>query len=322
MLGLANLLGAYFLMHVVPRKYVGWTIVLYSLSTTAAAHIERMIRNYGGWDTTVAQCLMMQVISLSYMGWDYTDGLNPECKSRTKINELPTLIEFLGSTLSPTQVLAGPAGHLTDFLNYVNNRGEYAQKYDVLIPGLKKVLTGFLWLIVYGSIVNFFPFDLLYTTQFSEADFLHRTMLFLIMGEGVKSRYYVAFKLCEAAVTFSGQAFNGYDEKRNEKHDKLRMIDIPCTETSVFLRSIIEEWHIPIHLWLKNCIHMRINGNSQVKIFITFFVSAAWHGFYPLYFGSFLFYSVGTVNFNFMYKMFVIHKSLRKPIFYIIQSYF
>eukprot|EP00831_Metopus_contortus_P024928 TRINITY_DN21626_c0_g1_i2.p1 TRINITY_DN21626_c0_g1~~TRINITY_DN21626_c0_g1_i2.p1 ORF type:complete len:187 (-),score=36.83 TRINITY_DN21626_c0_g1_i2:50-610(-) len=46
------------------------------------------------------------------------------------------------------------------------------------------------------------------------------------------------------------------------------------------------------------------------------------HGFYPLYFFSFLFYFVGTVNFNFIFKMFVKYQYLRKPWFYILQGVF
>ncbi len=99
------------------------------------------------------------------------------------------------------------------------------------------------------------------------------------------------------------------------------MIDIYCTEVGVFLRSIIEEWNRPVHLWLKQCIHSRMKVSSNVAIFVTFLVSAIWHGFYPLYFGSFLFYSIGTVNFNYIYKMFVKHKFLRTPVLYICQSY-
>jgi len=98
------------------------------------------------------------------------------------------------------------------------------------------------------------------------------------------------------------------------------MIDIYCTEISVFLRSIIEEWNRPIHLWLKECIHSRLRMRNSFKIFIAFFVSAIWHGFYPLYFASFLFYTIGTVNFNYIHKQFVKYKFLRQPIFYILHS--
>lgn len=104
--------------------------------------------------------------------------------------------------------------------------------------------------------------------------------------------------------------------------DRVYMIDIYCTEVSVFLRSIIEEWNRPVHLWLKDCIHARIPFSTQVKIIITFLVSAAWHGFYPLYFASFLLYSFGTVIYHYVYKMFLKHKFLRKPIFYVLQSYY
>lgn len=118
-----------------------------------------------------------------------------------------------------------------------------------------------------------------------------------------------------------GFSYNGVDKTTGKpRFNRVYMIDIYCTEAGVFLRSIIEEWNRPVHIWLKYCIHTRVGGGSKLKIFATFCMSAVWHGFYPLYFGSFLFYSVGTVNFNFIYKMFVLHKALRRPIIYVLQS--
>eukprot|EP01022_Parablepharisma_sp_SALTPOND_P001349 TRINITY_DN106150_c0_g1_i1.p2 TRINITY_DN106150_c0_g1~~TRINITY_DN106150_c0_g1_i1.p2 ORF type:complete len:424 (+),score=9.45 TRINITY_DN106150_c0_g1_i1:466-1737(+) len=314
---------AYGLFRLVPRAYIGWTTVVYSLSVTAAFHIKRMYENYGGWDMTIAHILMMQTVHLSYLAWDYTDGADHENKSLKKLGELPTFFEFLAAALCPSQILAGPASHFVDFKNYIYQTNEYSKPVGTVWPAFKKFLTGFTWLVIYGSIVNYFPFDLFYTEQFYNSSFFARTFYFMVIGLGVKSRYYVVFKLAEGSVTLSGQSFNGLDPKTGEpKHDRLCMINIYCTEISVFLRSIIEEWHIPVQYWLKHCIHMRLKGSSQVKIFLTFFVSAAWHGFYPLYFGSFLFYSVGTVNFNYIYKMFVIHKFLRQPLLYVAQSYY
>ncbi len=131
----------------------------------------------------------------------------------------------------------------------------------------------------------------------------------------------MAFKLAEAAVILCGVAYNGTEkETGHPRFNKVYMVDIFCAECSVFLGSVIDEWHRPVRLWLKYCIHMRIRGNSQAKMFFTFFVSAAWHGYYPLYFGAYLFYSVGTINFNFIYKMFLLHKSLRRPVFHVIQA--
>ena len=124
----------------------------------------------------------------------------------------------------------------------------------------------------------------------------------------------------EAAVAASGQSFNGYNkDTRKPKFDRIYAIDIPYIELGVFHRSTVEEWNRPVHLWLKGCIHTRIVANPYLKTFITFFVSAIWHGFYPMFFYIFAFYSITTTNYSFIFKQFLNYKWLRSPIFYWLQ---
>lgn len=149
----------------------------------------------------------------------------------------------------------------------------------------------------------------------------------LAIGLSLKARYYAVFKIAEGAVTGSGLSYNGTDKTTGnlhsilylgkQKYDRIYMIDIFCTELCVFQRSIVEEWNRPVQLWLKNCIHRRIPCSPLGKMFVTFLFSAIWHGCYPLYIYGFLFYSITTVNFNYIYKMFVVYKFLRTPIFYL-----
>lgn len=322
-LNFVHIFVAYILLNNVSRKYAGWTMTMYSVGVTSTYHIKRMLINYGNWDTDVTQLFMIQVISMSYLGWDYTDGANPESKSRTRLPKLPSFIEYFAAIICPTQVLAGPSSHFTDFYNYVYSKSEYAEKFETSYTGFKRILTAIIWLAIYSLIRVYYPYEMFFTKEFYEANFFSRLNIFMVIGLGVKARYYSPFKFAEAAVIFSGQAFNGYDkETKQPKFDKISMINIYCTELSVFLRSIIEEWHKPVQQWLKECVHSRIREESKRKYFVTFFMSALWHGFYPLYFYSFFYYSIGTINFNYIYKLFITHKFLRTPLIYIAESYY
>ncbi len=145
----------------------------------------------------------------------------------------------------------------------------------------------------------------------------------MVVGLCLRTRYYVPFKFMEAAVVMSGQAFNGLHKKSGKpKFDKLYSMDIHSIELGIFHRSTVEEWNRPVHLWLKWCIHMRINTNTYLKTFITFFISALWHGFYPMYFYGFAFYSISSMNYHYIYKLFLQNKSLRNPFFYLLQYLF
>eukprot|EP00826_Nyctotherus_ovalis_P049798 TRINITY_DN6041_c0_g1_i2.p1 TRINITY_DN6041_c0_g1~~TRINITY_DN6041_c0_g1_i2.p1 ORF type:complete len:303 (+),score=48.57 TRINITY_DN6041_c0_g1_i2:401-1309(+) len=297
-------------------------MLLYTLSTSAVFHVRRMILDYGGWSTTVSQLFMIQVLHLSYVAWDYSDGADKESKSRTKLVALPSLLEFTAAALSPTQVLAGPFSHLTDFLNYIYRRHEYAHDMPFTWVGFIRLGTSLVWIVVYAVIGKMFPFRLIYTEKFQQGSFFEKLFYIEVIGTGTKAKYYGTFKLLEAIVIFSGQAYNGIDARtKSPKFDKMRMTDIPSTEFSVFLKNITDEWNRPTRLWLKDCIHVRIHANVVAKVFITFVASALWHGFYPVYLMAFSLYAVAVVNTKFTYKMCMLHKAWRNPIFYIAQAY-
>jgi len=100
------------------------------------------------------------------------------------------------------------------------------------------------------------------------------------------------------------------------------MMDIPSIELGVFFRSTVEQWNRSVHLWLKYCIHTRLQWNTTAKIFLTFIVSAYWHGHYIVYYIAFIYYAIVTMNLNYVYKLFIKYEFLRKPIFHIILTYF
>ncbi len=119
----------------------------------------------------------------------------------------------------------------------------------------------------------------------------------------------------EAGAVISGQAYNGVD------HSKLYLMDIPSIECGVFFRSTVEQWNRPVHLWLKYCVHVRLNWHPTLRIFLTFILSAYWHGMYVTYYICFTYYALATINLNYIYKLFVMHEFLRRPIFHLALSY-
>lgn len=151
----------------------------YSLSAAGVFHIHRMVIDYGGWNMTVVQALMLQCIYLSYLGWDYSDGADSESKSSSRIIQFPSFLEYLGGGLFPALCMAGPCGHMSDFLNYIYSRKEYADKVHTFVPALKLIGIAMIWISIYGAILTFFPFGWLYEPGFRESNFLVRVSLFL-----------------------------------------------------------------------------------------------------------------------------------------------
>ena len=121
-------------------------------------------------------------------------------------------------------------------------------------------------------------------------------------------------------ATIKKQVFPINDIIGKPKFDRMYCMDIDSIELGVFMRTTVEGWNRSAHLWLKECIHIRMHTNPYLKIFITCFVSAVWHGFYPVYFFGFAFYAVSVVNFNYIFKMFAAHSFLRRHIFFFLQT--
>ena len=120
---------------------------------------------------------MIQTIHLSNVAWDYSDGeVKTEKPSQYRLENLPSLIEYLAAGLCPTQVLAGPSGHVSDFLNYIHRRNEYASEFNTGLVALKRFLTGTAWVIIYAGILHFVPFEILYTTTFQNSNFFVRVI--------------------------------------------------------------------------------------------------------------------------------------------------
>ena len=68
--------------------------------------------------------------------------------------------------------------------------------------------------------------------------------------------------------------------------------------TSNRVKDFLASWNISTHLWLKYYVYLRLLNNKNhgstnaFATFMTFLVSAIWHGFYPgfysFFFGAFI----------------------------------
>jgi hypothetical protein len=134
---------------------------------------------------------------------------------------------------------------------------------------------------------------------------------------GIRSKYYVGWILGEAAVIGSGQAYNGYNEDTKEhKFDRFYSIRIHYIEFGVFMPVVTENWNHSTTVWLKRYIYFRMNRliNRELALYLTYTVSAFWHGFYPSYLGVFIFYALYTETHKELYKICCKYPKLGSPV--------
>ena len=132
-----------------------------------------------------------------------------------------------------------------------------------------------------------------------------------------KGTYYIGWTMAEAAICASGQTYNGVDKRTKQPlFDRFYVIDILCVELSVFSSAVTEAWNHSTHMWLKRYVYFRMNRviNRDLALYLTYIVSALWHGFYPAYLHGFLLYAIITENHKDIYKMCLKYKIMRSPI--------
>ena len=131
--------------------------------------------------------------------------------------------------------------------------------------------------------------------------------------------------MAESATIASGQAYNG---KQNGEHkfDRFYAIEVKAVELGVFAVWVAEGWNHNGHMWLKRYIYFRMNRiiNRDAALYLTYIVSAFWHGFYPMYFFSFILYALFTEAHKELYAYCCRHSFMRFPpilVFIYILSY-
>jgi len=110
--------------------------------------------------------------------------------------------------------------------------------------------------------------------------------------QGVRFGYHFTFCLSEGANILNGFGFNGYDEKKQMKWDRLASVNLIGVEFAQSPFEISQNWNMTAGHWLKYYVYLRLDAPTSKpttsSATITNLVSALWHGFYPGYFIHFL----------------------------------
>ncbi len=131
----------------------------------------------------------------------------------------------------------------------------------------------------------------------------------------MRTGFYAVFEAQNAAVTLSGQSFNGFEKGTGKpKYDKIYMAKPYFTELSIFYSAMTDHWNPPIGLWYFHCIISRIPWKHPLILNLCVFVySISWNGFYPSIFLDMIYITVMGGNFEYLYRMMSTKPQWRKP---------
>ena len=156
-------------------------MTIFTLGYLIAIHIERMINDYGGWHLGVSTSVMLQCMHLSTFAWDYVDGATDPAKlsseqKKSALTTLPSFMEFLASTVCPTQSFAGPPCNFADFRDYVYIQGIYKEIPSTVKACMKRFFTGMSLVGLYVALSKLFPIELVSSKEFRTKDFFTRVL--------------------------------------------------------------------------------------------------------------------------------------------------
>ena len=107
-----------------------------------------------------------------------------------------------------------------------------------------------------------------------------------------RTKYYGIWFLTEGACILSGLGYNGVNEKKQARWDRVTNIQPWTIETAENSRAYMEAWNMNTNKWLKNYIYLRVTPKGKKPGFrssmATFITSALWHGVSPGYYLMFI----------------------------------
>ena len=310
MLGSFTVLTIMKLFH---KKKIGKYVTIYSIFHLSILHLYRMIYDYGGWTMDITTIFMMTVCKFSAFAYCHGDSEESnlrESKQKLMIKEF-SLLEFLSYIYFFPSCLMGPFFEYKDFIDFINEKGDYKEIPDTFYMAFKRLLLGILFSIIYLFLKQTGNVENIIENPTNNYLMPYKAFFLLIVH---KYKYYIGFCFADSAILSSGIAYQKKDEKGN--FDKIKNINIIAIETCSSIRVFFQNWNISVHNWLKKYIYYRIFSDEEIKLSknkqnianaLTFFVSALWHGFYLGYYIVFLHFAIGIQieeNMNYLIKNF------------------
>ncbi|KAA8496470.1 Lysophospholipid acyltransferase [Porphyridium purpureum] len=289
-----------------------------ALGYLAGGHIYRMYTDYLGWTLDWTMQMMIITQKLSAFGYNYYDGSNPKASELQKsraFSKLPGLVPFLSYILFPANVTIGPFFEFSDYMTVVEEGSTGMKKGapappSPLLPSMWRLLQGILFMIIHNGVMMYLPTWAMVTSpQYmsrSNGNIVLRYAKVWVSLLGYRFKYYFGWKIAEGAAVMSGLGYNGavQTESGQVTHlwNRIDTVDVLGFETAQSLRDAASTWNKMTNNWLKDYVYVRTP--EPFNLYMTYFTSAFWHGFYPGYYMFFLSVAFATqVHRNFRRSM-------------------
>jgi len=283
----------YLMLQTLPRNVVHKYVFAFMMTYMSISHIYRMYVDYMGWSIDFTGAQMILTIKLITLAFDYSDGMKPKdslnsYQREMLVDQVPSLLEYFGYVYFFGGFLAGPAFNYKEYANFIDGSLFKSAPGGVMpssiIPAFSKL--GQTLLVGIGvGLQMMYPLSYVREDSFvTNTSFLYRCgyLWFSVLLQ--RTPYYFAWFLSEGSCIMAGIGFTKYENDKAvwDRGTNVRIIPL---ETGQSFRDVTENWNIRTDKWLKHYVYERVSSNG---VFLTFLVSALWHGFYPGYYLSFM----------------------------------
>lgn len=308
----------YIMFLVLPAKTAKFMVPIFMMVYITAGHLHRQYINYLGWDMDFTGPQMVLTMKLYSLAYNLHDGdlikKGKEDRAAKKcadvaVTSLPGIIEYLGYTFCFATVLAGPAYEYKYYADACDGSRLYdksgkprgkipSQAWATIRPLLASLLCLGVFVVGSGMCPLLDPSDPQNATPAIITDEMLAKPAYERFGYTwlalffIRFKYYFAWMNAEGANNIWYAGFEGFDDKGEPKGWEVsNNMDVIKFETAPNLKTLSSVWNKKTANWLAKYVYIR----TGASLFITYGMSAFWHGFYPGYYLFFM--SVPLISF-------------------------
>ncbi|KAJ1033143.1 hypothetical protein NDA13_001141 [Ustilago tritici] len=319
--GFLQLVGSALLTYYICIFKVGGKNMPWLVFALQMAHLtyNHAVRKFGGIPLSTIDITAMQmvaVMNLSTFAWDCYDGqirTQEQCddaQKKSRITEMPSVLEFLGYAFYFPGVLIGPSTRFVDYRAWstgqlfaspkgkekaIATSGPDCYPRGRIFASLRQLTAGLVFMAIYSVFAPAYSYKKLIGLHsgLSHLAWYQKLIWMQIAGFMARTKYYGIWSLTDGACILSGLSYNGIDPKTGQtKWNRCRNIDIPKIEFANNWKELLDHWNMNTNVWLRNNVYKRIARPGKKPGFkstmTTFFTSAFWHGLEPGYYLSFI----------------------------------
>ncbi|MCQ2819069.1 MAG: hypothetical protein MJ252_17545 [archaeon] len=302
------------------RKLDAIFVFLFTFFYLSGMHLYRLFYHYGEWSADDPTSIYMLIIcKFSFLAYAYQDGAQQDKDIKCshwreyKLTEKPTLLETFSYVYYFPSACIGPSFEFKDFKDFIYLRGRYAKMpYDLILPwGIFYFFYSFFWMGFYGYFGPRYPLSYCGTVEFGEKSMWYKFWYINFAMAFHRAKFYSGWVLAFTSMIISGLAYSEIPRDKADPQiltkingpyyrtfEKGSYGDIIDCEFGINPKTKITSWNHSVHLWLKYCFFLRVinldiplvKNNKSLASGLTFILSAFWHGFYPTYYITFIFF--------------------------------